>query len=58
MPLQMYMRAGDLFDLTIAAAATVMLAIAICLMIALEGLRRRERLSGELSAGIRAGSLS
>lgn len=40
-PLQMYMRAGDMFDLTIAAAATVMLAIAILMVIALESLKKR-----------------
>lgn len=44
LPVQMYSRATDLFELTIAAAATVMLVIAVLLMTALEFLKRRERL--------------
>ena len=52
-PLQMYTRAGDLFDLTIVAASTVMLAIAIGMMIALRSPKRRERLSGGLVVGSR-----
>ena len=40
----MYMRSGDLFDLVIAAAATVMLVIAISLMAVLLFVRRGDRL--------------
>jgi putative spermidine/putrescine transport system permease protein len=45
LPVQMYMRAGDLFDLVIAAAATVTLVIAICLMTALQFLKKNDKLS-------------
>lgn len=44
LPVQMYMRSGDLFDLVIAAAATVMLVIAIALMAILLFVRRGDRL--------------
>lgn len=44
LPVQMYMRSGDLFDLVIAAAATVMMVIAVSLMTILLFVRRGEKL--------------
>ncbi len=45
LPVQMYMRTGDLFDLVIAAAATIMFAAAVLLMIVLAMIRRKDVLS-------------
>ena len=46
LPVQMYMRSSDLFDLVIAAAAAIMLVVAFLLMIFLLFLKRRERITG------------
>ena len=47
LPVQMYMRAGDLFDLVIAAAATVMFLAAILMMIGLAIIRKKDPLSAD-----------
>ena len=44
-PVQMYMRTGDLFDLVIAAAATVMFVAAVLMMIVLAIVRKKDVLS-------------
>src|SRR5690606_30826541 len=45
LPVQMYMRSTDLFDLATAAAASLMFVVAIAMMVFLELLRRRDQLS-------------
>jgi putative spermidine/putrescine transport system permease protein len=45
LPVQMYARATDLFDLTIAAAAAVMLLVAILMMLAIEFLKKNDSLA-------------
>jgi putative spermidine/putrescine transport system permease protein len=45
LPVQMYMRSTDLFDLATAAAAAMMFIVAVAMMIFLELLRRRDRLA-------------
>ncbi|MCW6507811.1 ABC transporter permease [Lichenifustis flavocetrariae] len=42
LPVQMYMQANDLVDLTITAAATVMLVLSLALMVGVEFMKKRE----------------